>query len=315
MNLQRVFCPNETCRDKWVMGKGNIVSHGSKRKRCKCKTCGHTFSYRRGMLFYGLRSSETLVMWVVGLVAGGCPVAAIISVFTLDERTVARWLKRAGVQAEAFHHQHMKPLDLQQVQVDELRLKLQQQIVWVAMAITVGSRLWLGAVCQVKRDKHLARQIMTCVYNWAKKLPLVITFDGWSASPKACRSVFREPVWTGKPGAPCLRFWSHLTLLQLVKSPKGRPFALQHWLLTGSASMAHYLLNITQGIGTTLNTAYIERLNASFRAHLACLVRRTRCPARQLETVNGRIYLVGCLYNFCWEHRSLDGLTRRWRRV
>lgn len=308
MNPQSVFCPNEACPDKWIRGKGNIVSHGMKRKRCKCKTCSHTFSYRRGTLFYGLRHSEEMVMWVVGLVAWGCPVAALVAVFEVDERTVADWLRRAGVQAEAFHQQHTQPLNLEQVQVDELRLKLQRQIVWVAMAVGVGSRLWLGAVCQVKRDKHLARQIVTCVYNWAQNQPLVITFDGWSAYPKACLKVFREPLLNGRRGAPRLQAWPHLILLQLEKTHH-RQWVLNRWLLSGSASMAHYLLNLTQGVGTTLNTAYIERLNATFRAHLACLGRRTHCPARQLETVNGRIYLVGCLYNFCWQHGSLQGRT------
>jgi transposase-like protein/IS1 family transposase len=309
MNLQTVFCMNEACPDKYVMGKGNIVSHGKTRQRCRCKSCEQTFSYRRGTIFYGLRHSEELVTWVVGLVASGCPVAAIVSVFEVDERTVADWLRRAGGYAEAFHHQHMQPLDLEQVQVDEVRLKMQQQIVWIAMALAVGSRLWLGAVCSPSRNKRLARQIITCVYNWAMKVPLVITFDGWSAYPKACRRVFREALLTGQRGAPKQVLWSCLTLLQLVKSPKGQPFALQRWLLQGSASMAHYLLNITQGVGTTLNTAYIERLNATFRAHLACMARRTRCPARQLETVNGRVFLVGCLYNFCWLHGSLNRRT------
>jgi transposase-like protein len=308
MNLQTIFCPNEACPDKWVMGKGNIVSHGVKRKRYKCKACGKTFSYRRGTLFYGLRSPEQMVLWVVGLVAWGCPVAAIVRVFEVDERTVADWLRRAGVQAEGFHHQHLQPLDLEQVQVDELRLKLQRKIVWIGMALAVGSRLWLGAVCRPKRDKKLAQQIITCVYHWAQKRPLVIAFDGWPAYPKACQKIFREAVLSGRCGAPRLQFWSHLTLLQLEKTHYGQ-WVLNRWLLSGSASMAHYLLNLTQGIGTTLNTAYIERLNATFRAHLACLGRRTRCPARQIETVNQRIYLVGCLYNFCWVHDSLAGRT------
>ena len=235
--------------------------------------------------------------------------AAIVSVFEVDERTVADWLRRAGLQAEAFHHQHIQALNLEQVQVDEIRLKVQAGIVWIGMALAVGTRLWLGAVCCPKRNRHLAHQIMTCVYNWAMKVPLVITFDGWSAYPKACQKVFREPLLNGKRSAPRLLPWSHLTLLQLVKSPKGQPFALQRWLLSGSASMARYLLNVTQGVGTTLNTAYIERLNATFRAHLAGMARRTRCPLRQIETVHGRVFLVGCLYNFCWVHSSLDGRT------
>ncbi len=31
--------------------------------------------------------------------------------------------------------------------------------------------------------------------------------------------------------------------------------------------------------------------------------------ARQLRTVSERVFLVGCLYNFCWFHTSLDNKT------
>lgn len=130
MNLQGVFCPNMACCDKHKVGKGNIVAHSQQHQRCKCRSCGHTFSYRRGTMFYGLRYPAKQIMWVVGLVACGCPVAAIVTVFEIDERTVADWMRRAGLYAEAFHHQHMQPIDLQQVQVDEIRLKLQRQVMW-----------------------------------------------------------------------------------------------------------------------------------------------------------------------------------------
>ena len=76
--------------------------------------------------------------------------------------------------------------------------------------------------------------------------------------------------------------------------------------------MVRYLLNVTQGVATTINTAYIERLNATFRAHLAAFARQTRCPALQLQPVAERVFLVGCLYNFCWLHSSLDKHTPAW---
>ena len=308
MNLQTVFCPNMGCRDKYQVGKGNIVSHGKARRRCKCKSCGHTFSYRRGTMFYGLRTDEQVVTWAVGLVAWGCPVAAIVAVFELDERTVADWLHRAGIYAEIFHHQHVQAIDLQQVQVDEIRLKMQRQVLWIAMALSVGSRLWLGAVCRVKRDKHLARQIMTCIYNWAKQVPLVIAFDGWSAYPTAAAFIFREVCLTGKVGGVRKRLWSQLHLVQLVKQ-EAQQWVMCRCVLLGSYALIRQFLDVTQGVATTINTAYIERLNATFRAHLACFARRTRCPARQLQSVGERVFLVGCLYNFCCLHSSLDTKT------
>jgi transposase-like protein len=304
MNLADVFCPREACFDKHKRGAGNIVWHDRKRKRCKCRTCGHTFSYRRGTLFYGLRTPEQMVMWVVTLVAYGCPSAAIVAAFGLDERTVASWLARAGVQAEVFHHQHIRRLDLGQVQVDEMRLKLQGLVVWVAMAIMVGSRLWLGAVCRSERDKGLARQIITLVYNWALQVPLLISFDGWSTYPKACRRVFREALYTGRVGGVRQIAWNCLTLVQLVKhTPKGR-FAPRRLVVSGSCTMLLRLIERSQGAGT-INTAYIERLFATFRGRLAICTRRTRHPARLITTLHAHLYVVGCLYNFCRLHSSL----------
>ena len=71
------------------------------------RSCGHTFSYRQETMFYGLRSDLKIVTWVVGLVAWGCPVAAIVALFEIDERTVADWLQRSGIYSGAFHHQHI----------------------------------------------------------------------------------------------------------------------------------------------------------------------------------------------------------------
>lgn len=54
---------------------------------------------------------------------------------------------------------------------------------------------------------------------------------------------------------------------------------------------------------------------------IAALARRTRALARLPETLSAGMYLAGCVYNFCSEHRSLAvglvvvgprGQQRRW---
>jgi transposase-like protein len=116
MNLEEVFCPNEGCVDKGVMGKGNIVWWQQGRQRCYCKSCGRTFSYRKGTMFYRLRTAEKVVSQVVTLLAYGCPCQAIVAAFGMDERTVRDWQHRAGQHARAVHEAHIQPLELQQVQ-------------------------------------------------------------------------------------------------------------------------------------------------------------------------------------------------------
>lgn len=308
MNLQAVFCPNPGCLDKYEVGKGNIISHGRKRERCKCTRCGKTFAYRKGTPFYGLRSEVSEIICVVTLVAYGCPIPAIVAAFERDERTIGQWLQRAGDHAELFHHQQMRPLDLQQVQVDELWLRMQRQVMWVAMAVAVGSRLWLGAVCRPKRDKKLAEQILTCVYNWAKPGALVVAFDGWNVYFDLCLKIFSEPFYSGRQGRPAMKIWEQLTLVQVVKHTRANTWAGIRQVLWGSCTSFQRLLERTQGAGG-INTAYIERLNATFRGHLSILVRRSRCPARRVETLTQRVFLVGCVYNFCSLHSSFRDRT------
>src|SRR5579859_3201742 len=103
MNLQAVFCPYEGCPDKWEVGKGNVVWFQRKRQRCKCQTCGRTFSYRRGTMFYRLQTDEQVVGQVVTLLAYGCPQQAIVAAFGVDERTVTAWQARAGEHAQQVH--------------------------------------------------------------------------------------------------------------------------------------------------------------------------------------------------------------------
>lgn len=297
MDLQTVSCRNWSCLDKHKVGAGNLRIHCRKDERYYCKTCGERFNYRCETIFYGLKYDEQTVLWAVELVSYGCPPQAVVKTFGVDERTLSAWLQRAGKHLAAFHRE--------QVQVDEIKLKKQNGSVWVAMAMAVPSRLWLGAVCQVERNKHMAEQILTCVYLWAAQLLLVIAFDGWSSYPKAAAKVFREEHFTGRGGRPRLIPWHCLTLIQLVKGHAARPV---RWLLSGSASALRYLLNASQGLGTTINTAYIERLNATFRAHLAPFARRTRCPYRSVETVKPHVYLIGCCYNFCWPHHSITAI-------
>jgi hypothetical protein len=90
-------------------------------------------------------------------------------------------------------------------------------------------------------------------------------------------------------------------------------------MVQGSQAHIEILIEKTQGTGV-VNTAYIERLNATFRSRITALVRRGRALARQMSTLHEVMYLVGTVYNFCTYHKSLrvplylPGGRRRWLR-
>ena len=306
MDPQTVFCYNPACPARGQTGKGNIGVHSQEERRYICHVCKTTFSERKGTAFYRLRTSKELVVLVVTLLAHGCPIQAIVIAFGLDERTVASWEERSGRQCEKVHeHLVEQPRDLGQVQGDEIRVKVQGNIAWMAMALQVSTRLWLGGVLSTCRDTGLITALMQKVRACALCRPLLFCMDGCQAYIQAIRSVFREPIRTGKVGCPRLRPWDGILMAQVVKQYAGkRVVAIQRRLVQGTMDQVQALLQRTQG-GGTINTAYIERLNATFRSRIAALVRRGRALARQTATLHHSMYLVGSVYNFCTYHRSL----------
>ena len=69
--------------------------------------------------------------------------------------------------------------------------------------------------------------------------------------------------------------------------------------------MSQILLLASHG-GTMLNTAFMERFNATRRQQLASLTRQCRHAARRLAAVESGMWLLGCTYNLCWPHHYLS---------
>ena len=110
----------------------------------------------------GLRKPMDLMVIVVTLLTSGCPVQAIVHAFELDERTVADWRDRAGAHCHKVPQEIVEQgrLDLMHVQADEIRVKGCKLIAWMGLAMMVSTRLWLGGVVQLSRDRGLADRLM-----------------------------------------------------------------------------------------------------------------------------------------------------------
>ena len=318
MNPQKVFCLNFDCPARGQQDRGNIEIHSRKEKRYLCTVCDKSFSATKGTIFYRLRTDPKIVLQVVILLAYGCPVQAIVRAFELDERTVKSWHERAGEHCQAVHEHLIEEseLDLQQVQADEIKAKLQGRSVWMAMAIMVSTRLWLGGAISEHRDKALIDSLATKVRKMARCRPLLLAVDGLVTYVGAFQRAFRSPLPKyGASGRPRLVAWPDIVIVQVVKKRSAKQFDIVRRVAQGTPAQVTGLLQLSQD-GGVINTAYIERLNATFRQRLACLSRRNRCPAQQEATLSAGMYLVGCLYNFCDYHHSLRiGLwVNNWRR-
>jgi transposase-like protein len=306
MDPQTAFCPNPDCPARGQVGESNVGIHSRKEGRYRCRVCGQTFAARKGTAFYRLRTAEETVTLVLTLLAHGCPLQAVVVAFGFNERTVADWQARAGAQCQQVQeHLVERPRDLGHVQADELWVKLQGLKVWMAMALQVETRLWLGGVVSQHRDMALIVSLVQKIRACALPRPLLVCIDGLAAYVRAIRTVVRDPVATSRRGRPHLRPWRGLYIAQVVKQyARRRVVSVQQRIVQGRRAAIERLLARTQG-GGKINTAYIERLNATFRARLSRLVRRGRGLARQIPTMEHAMYLVGTVYNFCTFHQSL----------
>lgn len=312
MDPSRVACPNTACPAYGKTDQGTVVIHSRKERRFRCTRCRRPFAARRGTALFRLHAPDARIACVLTLLAYGCPLQAIVVAFGLDERTVARWQQRAGQHSQRLHERLVQAggLDLGHVQADELWVKLVGQKVWQAMALAVPSRLWLGGVLSPTRDTALIVALVAHVRTCARSLAILVCVDGLATYVGAFRRAFSTPKRTGKRGRPPLVLAPGFLLGQVIKvygSRFGRHVVtkVRRRAVFGTLQEIGETMQRVGG-GQTVNTAFIERLNATFRQRLTPLVRRGRCLAHRLETVSAGMFLVGTVYNFCTLHDSLD---------
>jgi hypothetical protein len=106
--------------------------------------------------------------------------------------------------------------DLHQVQADALWVKLVGRRVWMAMAMAVPSRLWLGGVLSPHRDLVLIPTLVQLVRSCGRSLAILVCVDG----PVCDRLPARVPVPRGPANGR--RGWSWRRACGWGKSSSGR---------------------------------------------------------------------------------------------
>jgi len=110
----------------------------------------------------------------------GCPIPASVAAFGCDARTVAAWLRRAGQQGQQVQHQlgQQGQVDLQPVPADARWVQLGRRRVWMALALAVPSRLWLGGVISAHRALPLSPTRVPLMRSCARPLAIRVCGDG-----------------------------------------------------------------------------------------------------------------------------------------
>ena len=135
----------------------------------------------------------------------------------------------------------------------------------MALAMMVRTRLWLAGEVSEHRDMPLIRRLIERVRRCALPRPLLFCTDGLCSYIRAIRETFRDPERTGAQGRPRLRPWRNLCIAQVVKRyAQRRVVDVERRIVDGTPARVETLRRRSHGDGV-INTAYIERLNATFR--------------------------------------------------
>jgi hypothetical protein len=217
---------------------------------------------------------------------------------------------RAGLHCEKVHKDKIEQgnLDPKQVQVDEIRVKAREMVIWMGLAMMVPTRLWIAGLVSKTRDSNFTDKLLQHVRNCCIALSaILICVDGLKSYPKSILKAFREKVKDKSgPGAPRKEVWPDVHIGVVVKRMKKRRVKeVIHRIAHGTEEMVNALLKSSKG-GKVINTAFIERFNGTFREHLASLTRKCRHAASKVETLHAGMYLIGCTYNFCMTHGALS---------
>jgi hypothetical protein len=231
--------------------------------------------------------------------------------FSIDERTVASWQLKAGDHAKRVQYQYVcrRTIQLAQVQADEVWVKLQGHTAWICTALCVFPRLFVWGAVSLHRDKHLILQVLSKVRKSSGRViqPILVAVDGFAAYPKVVKKLFATKDHS-KRGRPRSIPWPKLNIVQVIKRYNGKRLShIERRLAHGDWGTVSRLLVQTQTQVGRVNTAYIERFNATLRARLPSLARRTRNLARTVKRLEMELFWSGVVYNFCTVHSTLDG--------
>ena len=324
VNTDRHFCPNERCTHYGWVGLGNVVANGhpnsGRWRQLQCTVCAVYFVETVGTIFY--RSPlppETLCKIVQGL-GEGWDLHSIARVFEVDPDTVKACLIRASEHMDAVSHYLIHDLHLTQVQVDELWAlvqswgddddsKLRRRQGWVWAGIDPDSKLLLATVVG-KRTLMYAQSLIHAITSVLAPgvVPLFLSdqlahyatailthFGHWVEVPRRSKyGPAPKPRWVPLP---------ELNYAQVVKRRvEGRVVEVTQRVVFGCAETIEAILS---NAGHKINTAFIERVNLTLRAHIPALGRKVSSFAKTVAGLAQQVSVTRAYYNFCLPHRSL----------
>jgi IS1 family transposase len=324
------FCPDPDCRYGGWLGLGNITSNGHPSggpwRQLYCGACHGYFLETHGTPLHGKRVAPEKLVWAVGALAEGLGIRAVARVFEVDPNTVLAWLVEVADHAVAFSQYFLHDVRVTQVQLDELFAllsavkagevseteaveRLSRSPHWVWAAIDPVTKLLL-TVAVGDRTQAMAQRVVHQVVQVLAPgcVPLFVT-DGFKEYATALLAHFGQWVQfprrqaTGPTLKPRWMPLPQLCYAQVIKTVRRRRLVrVSHRVVFGTFEAVQEVL---AACGWQINTAFIERLNLSFRQHVAAVGRRVTTLCKGEQGLHQQLALYHTYYNFCLPHASL----------
>ena len=319
----RFSCPNPPCERFDRPGEGNIVQRSwtGRHKhiaRLRCPVCSREFSEREGTLMARSKLPEDTVVRLLKCQRWGVCDEGTADICDVELKTVHRFPRVAAHRAQTPHRQSVHHLDVQGVQWDEAHSTLRpNQVEWVHTALAMGSwfLLWVDFG---PRTQDTAATLIAQVVARPPALPLFLT-EGWKAYTAALLQVVgivyrrRRRGKVGRKPKPRLGAPQTLFYAQVVKvrNTAGQVVEVSRRVVFGGPRRFGKQWCLRQ-LGTTIQTAFMERWYGTLRGLVAPLRRRTRCLSWSRARHRGKVWVMVSLYNFVMPHKSLrQGHTLR----
>ena len=319
----RFSCPNQACPDFYQTGRDTIrhrswTGKEKRIERLRCATCECEFSEREGTLMARSKLPETTVRQLLKCQRWGVCDEGTSEICEVDIKTVHRFQRVASTRAKEHQGQTVQQVEVKGVQLDEAHSKRRPgQVEWIHTALAMQSLFILWVEFGARTTATSARLIAQVVAR-VRELPLMLT-DGWKCYTTALLQVVGRvyrPHRKGKVGRkpkPRVVAPENLFYAQVIKvrDQAGRVVDVKRKVIFGGPRRFFTALR-ARGLGTTIQTAFMERWYGTVRGWVAALRRRTRCLSWSEERHRGRVWLIVSLYNWVLPHKSLQqGRKRR----
>ena len=143
-NHDLCYCPNESCSEYGLRGKGNIsirckYGKDGTRDLLYCRTCGTRFAATQASALFGLHLPDNVVRQIIHHAAEGVGVRATARLLDLDKDTVNRVILRAGEHCAKVLSELLRSLKLTEAQLDELWTFVKKRKVLTATTLSVNT--------------------------------------------------------------------------------------------------------------------------------------------------------------------------------